>query len=145
MIGNVGGSRSSVVCGRMADLASLASSVGSYNTIDGSTIEWLARQRPPGPWISDGLINGIGGRVSTKMIIEVMGKVRSARIRRYPDLASLTNAHRHLFHPGWPVFNGSFSVVFPAVGTNACRWRESCSAIRRGNRVSLSMVQWPLN
>jgi hypothetical protein len=80
--------------GRMADLASLASYMGAYNTIDGPALEWLTRQRPPFLWICDGLVNGIGGHVSTKMILQIVDKVRTGRIQRYADLASLTKTRR---------------------------------------------------
>jgi hypothetical protein len=75
--------------GRMADLGSLASCIGSCNVVDAPALIWLKSQKPPRLWISDGLVNGIGGKVSAGLILDVVDLARSGRIKRYENVKSL--------------------------------------------------------
>jgi hypothetical protein len=80
--------------GRMIELESFAGYIGSYNVIDAHALTWLQGQKSPRLWISDGRVNGIGGKVSADMILEVMDLVRSGRIKRYGNVGSLLAAFR---------------------------------------------------
>jgi hypothetical protein len=60
---------------------------GSCNVVDVPALAWLARQRPPRIWVSDGGITGIDDQPSRFIDDQCRRICRSARIVRVPDAA----------------------------------------------------------
>lgn len=64
----------------------------SGNTVDGPALYWLAAQRHPRIWVSDGLVVGAtaGGYpgMAKNLLMETMAIVRAGRILRLPDADS---------------------------------------------------------
>lgn len=58
----------------------------SGNVVDGPALQWLAKQKPPRVWVSDGEVTGLGDRTSINLQAEADTIVAVAHIRRVPTL-----------------------------------------------------------
>jgi hypothetical protein len=56
------------------------------NVVDGPALEWLARQRTPRVWVSDGEVTGLDDRAGANLQVEVDKLTITARIRRVETL-----------------------------------------------------------
>lgn len=62
------------------------SAYGQNNGVDGPALHWLARQPAPRYWISDGQVNGLGGKYSPLLWQECEAICRAHSIRRFFNL-----------------------------------------------------------
>jgi len=60
--------------------------IGRGNVVDLPALEWLARQRAPRIWVSDGGVTGIGDRFSAALSARCEAVRRRAQIRRVENL-----------------------------------------------------------
>lgn len=65
---------------------------GSGNVVDLPALEWLARQRAPRIWVSDGGVTGVGDRPSTELAARCRALRRRARIHRVTTLEEACEA-----------------------------------------------------
>jgi hypothetical protein len=72
--------------GRRASDEYINDATGHFNIIDGPALRWLAKQKGPRVWISDGCVNGRNGETSDAMIIDAMAVCSGAGIVRVPDV-----------------------------------------------------------
>jgi hypothetical protein len=56
------------------------------NVVDGPALEWLARQRTPRVWVSDGAVTGLDVRAAANLHVEVNTLTTTAHIRRVETL-----------------------------------------------------------
>jgi len=76
--------------GRRADSQWLSSvQMGPGNVVDGPALEWLANQRTPRVWISDGMVTGKGDTTAVNLVLDAMRIVRQGRIRRIKSVKQL--------------------------------------------------------
>jgi hypothetical protein len=71
--------------GRRAEAENLGG-FGRGNIVDLPALEWLARQRRPRLWVSDGGVTGVGDRACAKLSARCAAVQRRARIRRVSSL-----------------------------------------------------------
>lgn len=62
---------------------------GEWNCVDGPALEWLAAQRGPRYWVSDGKINGAHGSHAPNLFGDVRNVCRRARIVRVSTMGQL--------------------------------------------------------
>lgn len=62
---------------------------GGYNVVDVPALEWLAKQKEPRIWMSDGWVTGIHDGLSKRCAIEAAKIIKRARIVRIPDIQEL--------------------------------------------------------
>lgn len=74
--------------GRRAARKWLSRPAGADNMIDGPALEWLARERGPRIWISDGGVTGIGGQ-TPDLLLDAARICKRGRIKRIPDVQQL--------------------------------------------------------
>jgi hypothetical protein len=58
---------------------------GHGNVVDEPALRWLARQRAPRYWVSDGGVSGVGDRSSAGVQRRCAEICRVAEIRRFPS------------------------------------------------------------
>lgn len=61
---------------------------GGDNMVDGPALDWLAAQRGPRVWVSDGGVTGIGGR-TPNLITDAAKKMRKGQIKRIDNVQEL--------------------------------------------------------
>jgi len=59
------------------------------NVIDGPALDWLAKQRGPRIWVSDGVVTGIGERQTPALLLSAARKVNRGKIKRIPNVQQL--------------------------------------------------------
>jgi hypothetical protein len=74
--------------GRRASTKWLNPPAGSNNMVDGPALDWLAKQKSPRVWISDGGVTGLGGH-SVDLVRDAAKKCSQAKIKRIEDVRSL--------------------------------------------------------
>lgn len=74
--------------GRRASIEWLNRPAKGDNLIDGPALDWLAKQKQPRVWISDGGVTGVGGQ-SRALLIDAGKKVRQGKIKRIPNVQEL--------------------------------------------------------
>ncbi|MGO8796938.1 MAG: hypothetical protein ACLQLC_19120 [Candidatus Sulfotelmatobacter sp.] len=72
--------------GKHADREALDGWAASGNVVDGPALQWLARQKTPRVWVSDGGVTGLNDRAAINLQIEADTIVAMAHIRRVPTL-----------------------------------------------------------
>lgn len=77
--------------GRLASEEYLEPPGGPGNVVDGPALDWLARQKPPRVWISDGLVSGAYEDFSVKFSLDAANKVKRGRITRIENVHDLLN------------------------------------------------------
>ena len=88
--GEAGELRLVAEAGRRAAVEQLAR-FGRGNIVDLPALEWLARQRGPRVWVSDGGVTGVGDKPSAALTARCAAVRRRASIRR---VGSLDDAHK---------------------------------------------------
>jgi hypothetical protein len=73
--------------GMHADREVLDGWAGSGNVVDGPALQWLARQKAPRVWVSDGGVTGMNDQTAVNLQIEAERIVAMAHIKRVPTLA----------------------------------------------------------
>jgi hypothetical protein len=72
--------------GMHADREALDDWAGSGNVVDGPALKWLARQRTPRVWVSDGGVTGLNDQTAINLQVEADTIVAMAHITRVPTL-----------------------------------------------------------
>lgn len=88
--------------GRSADGRFLIRPCGGQNIVDGPALRWLAKQKEPRYWVSDGMVTGIakvGGKwqvdnMYSNLIRDAIRIVATGRIKRVGGIAELLEAIR---------------------------------------------------
>jgi hypothetical protein len=81
--GNNGVLREVIRNGRICEDALLKAPSGGMNVVDGPCLErWLALQTKPRVWVSDGWVNGVGGKTAQNLFDDAMGICRKYGIIR---------------------------------------------------------------
>lgn len=62
---------------------------GGENVVDGPALDWLAKQKGPRVWISDGHVTGVGEKITPGLRLDAARKVSRGRITRIEDVQSL--------------------------------------------------------
>ena len=60
---------------------------GSYNTVDGPALRWLAKQPGPRIWVSDAHVYGVGNASGPALIADALRVKRAAGIVRVPSVS----------------------------------------------------------
>ena len=74
--------------GRRAGIEYLGCPSAGNNMVDGPALDWLAKQKGPRIWISDGEVTGIGG-MTPNLLLDAARKVRKGKIKRIADVQDL--------------------------------------------------------
>lgn len=77
--------------GRRAAQEFLERPSGTNNLVDGPALDWLAKQKGPRVWISDGGVTGVGGS-SMGLRLDAARKVNAGKIKRIPNVQDLLDA-----------------------------------------------------
>lgn len=78
--------------GRVTTSELLREAIGSGNIVDGPALEWLARQKPPRVWISDGLVTGVGDLGAPNLSVEAFAIAKSAGVIRFDTISTFLEA-----------------------------------------------------
>lgn len=71
--------------------------LGSGNVVDGPAMDWLATQRGPRIWVSDGGCTGVGDRRASAMMWVLLNQViRKARIKQFSSISLFLSATKRL-------------------------------------------------
>ena len=75
--------------GKRAENRWLGRPSGGENVVDGPALDWLAKQKGPRVWISDGHVTGVHEKITPGLRLDAARKVSRGRIRRIEDVQSL--------------------------------------------------------
>jgi len=75
--------------GKRAENRWLGRPSGGENVVDGPALDWLAKQKGPRVWISDGHVTGVHEKITPGLRLDAARKVSRGRITRIEDVQSL--------------------------------------------------------